>query len=109
MAFWTRTRRYLAALWGGAALVEVAALALEKRTDSSWLLLLWLVILVAPLLAVERTWTWLVRAPRKRWKRHDLEAAPAGGPGVRPPQAGPAVDISTPWEAPARGAPPPGA
>lgn len=72
---WTRTRRYLAALWLGAVLLELALYELQKRTDSSWLLLLWLGMVLVPLAATERTFAWLSRPSRKRWKRHDVEAA----------------------------------
>lgn len=72
---WTRTRRYLAALWIGAVGLEWGLFELAKRTDNSWVLLLGLGLLVVPLAATERTFGWLGRAPRKRWKRHDVEAA----------------------------------
>lgn len=90
---WTRTRRYLAALWLGAVVLELVLFELVRRTNNSWLLLLALAVLLVPLVATERTFEWLSRAPRKRWKRHDVEAAlaaaavdPRGGrhdpPGV---------------------------
>lgn len=72
---WTRTRRYLAALWLGAAVVEVGLFQLARHTINSWLLLLGLGLLLVPLAATERTFQWLGRAPRKRWKRHDVEDA----------------------------------
>lgn len=72
---WTRTRRYLATLWLGAAALELGLYELQKRTDSSWLLLLWLGMLLVPIVATERTFVWLGRDPRKRWKRHDVEDA----------------------------------
>ncbi|HSU13585.1 hypothetical protein [Longimicrobium sp.] len=72
---WTRTRRYLAAVWLGAAALELVVLELAKRTNSSWVLLLGAALLLVPLAATERTFQWLGRAPRKRWKRHDVEAA----------------------------------
>lgn len=72
---WTRTRRYLAALWLGASALELGLYELQKRTDNSWLLLLWLGMLLVPLAATERTFVWLGRHPRKRWKRHDVEDA----------------------------------
>jgi hypothetical protein len=72
---WTRTRRYLAALWLGAAVLEIGLYQLQARTNNSWLLLLWLGLLLVPLAATERTFEWLGRAPRKRWKRHDVEDA----------------------------------
>lgn len=71
--FGKRTWRYLAALWAGAAVLEVGVLELMRRTNNSWLLLLALALLVVPVVATERTYEWLSRAPRKRWKRHDLE------------------------------------
>lgn len=72
---WTRTRRYLAALWLGAVVLEVGMFQLARNTVNSWLLLLSLGLLVVPLAATERTLEWLGRAPRKRWKRHDVEDA----------------------------------
>lgn len=72
---WTRTRRYLATLWLGAVVLEFALYELQKRTDNSWLLLLWLGMVLVPLAATERTFVWLGRDPRKRWKRHDVEDA----------------------------------
>lgn len=71
--FGKRTWRYLAALWGAAAVLEVGVLEMMRRTNNSWLLLLALALLVVPVVATERTYEWLSRAPRKRWKRHDLE------------------------------------
>lgn len=86
--FWTRTRRYLAALWLGTAVVEAVALEMARRTDNSWVLLLGAALLVVPLAATDRTLEWLGRAPRKRWKRHDVEAglaaAPEPAPGAPP-------------------------
>lgn len=32
-------------------------------------------MLLLPLAATERTFVWLGRAPRKHWKRHDVEDA----------------------------------
>jgi hypothetical protein len=72
---WTRTRRYLAALWLGAAVLELGLLELMRRTNNSWLLLMGAGILLVPLVATERTFQWLGRAPRVRWKRHDVEDA----------------------------------
>lgn len=74
---WTRTRRYLAALWVGAVLLEWGLFELAKRTNDSWVLLLGLGLLLVPLAATERSFKWLGRVRRKRWKRHDLEAARA--------------------------------
>lgn len=87
---WTRTRRYLAALWLGAAVIELALFELARRTNDSWLLLLWLGLLLVPLLATERTLVWLGRDPRKRWKRHDVEdaLAAAAAEARRGPQPG---------------------
>lgn len=89
---WTRTRRYLAALWLGAVVVELGLWELARRTDNSWVLLLGLALIAVPLVATERTFEWLGRAPRKRWKRHDVEAAlaaaavdPRGGRRHDPP------------------------
>ncbi len=90
--FWTRTRRFLAALWLGAIAVELVVLWLAHRTNSSWVLLLGLALLVVPLVATDRTLHWFGRAKRKRWKRHDVQGAPAHGepdpaPAPRPPPA----------------------
>jgi hypothetical protein len=83
--FWTRTRRYLALLWLAAAALEAVVLVLADRTNNSWFLLLALAVLVIPIVATERTLNWLGRAPRKRWKRHDLEAGLAAEPPPPPP------------------------
>lgn len=85
---WTRTRRYLVALWLGAVVLEIALIELVKRTNNSWLLLLAVVILLVPLVATERTFEWLGRAPRKRWKRHDVEAALAAAAAADSRRAG---------------------
>lgn len=93
MAIWTRTRRYMAALWLGTAAVEAVVLEMARRTNDSWVLLLGLALLLVPLAAMEKTRDWFGRAPRKRWKRHDVEAALAAapepaGPPVEPPPGG---------------------
>ena len=72
---WTRTRRYLAALWLGAAALELGVFALARRTNTSWVLLLGALLFLVPLVATERTFQWLGRPARKRWKRHDVEDA----------------------------------
>ncbi|HYH78555.1 MAG TPA: hypothetical protein VEX86_02130 [Longimicrobium sp.] len=77
--FWTRTRRYVALVWIGAAAVEAVVLEMARRTNNSWLLLLALALLVVPIAATEMTLRWFGRAPRKRWKRHDMDAALAAG------------------------------
>ncbi|HET6232249.1 MAG TPA: hypothetical protein VFE05_19400 [Longimicrobiaceae bacterium] len=92
--FWTRTRRFLAVLWLGAAVMEAVVLELARRTNDSWVLLLGLALLVIPIVATSRTSKWFGRVPRKRWARHDLEDARASLPSVAPPLA----------SAPARGA-----
>jgi hypothetical protein len=71
--FWTRTRRYLAAIWLGAVVLELGVFELAKRTNDSWVLLLGAALLVVPLAATDRTLEWLGRPKRKRWKRHDVE------------------------------------
>ena len=71
--FGSRTRWYLTALWLGAVVLELVVLELARRTNNSWVLLLGVAILMVPVVATERTFSWLGRAPRKRWKRHDLE------------------------------------
>ena len=73
--FWTRTRRYMAVVWLGALVLEAGALVLANRTNNSWFLLLALALLVIPIAAMDATWRWFSREPRKRWKRHDLEDA----------------------------------
>ena len=85
---WTRTRRYLAALWLGAVVLELGMYEMQKRTDSSWLLLLWLGIVLVPFAAMERTMVWLGRDPRKRWKRHDVEDALAAAAAADRQRAG---------------------
>jgi hypothetical protein len=77
--FGMRTWRYLAMVWGGAIALELVVWKLAERTNSSWVLLLGVALLALPIIATERTFEWLGRAPRKRWKRHDVEAAIARG------------------------------
>jgi hypothetical protein len=72
---WTRTRRYMAVLWLGTIALEGVVLVLAARTNNSWVLLLGLALLVIPIAAMDATWRWFGREPRKRWKRHDLEDA----------------------------------
>ena len=72
---WTRTGRYLAGIWLAAIALELVVFELAKRTNDSWVLLLGAALLVVPIVATERTFQWLGRPRRKRWKRHDLEAA----------------------------------
>lgn len=72
--FGMRTWRYLAAVWIGAAVLELAVLEMARRTNNSWVLLLGVMLLVVPVVATERTFEWLGRPRRKRWKRHDVEA-----------------------------------
>lgn len=71
--FGKRTWRFLAAIWLGAAALELVVLELARRTHSTWVLLLGAALLVVPLAATDMTIGWLSRARRKRWKRHDLE------------------------------------
>jgi cytochrome bd-type quinol oxidase subunit 1 len=70
---WTRTRRYMAIVWGGTIVLEAVVLMLAQRTNNSWFLLLALLLLLLPLAAMDATWRWFGREPRKRWKRHDVE------------------------------------
>lgn len=86
--FWTRTRRYMAVLWTGTLAVEVVVLEMARRTDDSWVLLLGAALLLVPLAATDRTLEWLGRAPRKRWKRHDVEAGLMAAPEAVGPPAG---------------------
>ncbi|HEU4453226.1 MAG TPA: hypothetical protein VFR81_09200 [Longimicrobium sp.] len=71
--FGMRTWRYLAVVWIGAIALELVVLEMARRTNNSWVLLLGAALLVVPIVATERTFEWLGRAPRKRWKRHDVE------------------------------------
>jgi len=73
MAFWTRTRRFLATLWASAIACEAALFVLFQRTNNSWVLLLALLILAIPIVAAAMTSDWFGRPRRKRWKQHDLE------------------------------------
>ena len=86
---WTRTRRYLLAIWLGAAALELAVFALAKRTNDSWVLLLGAALLLVPLAVTERTFEWLGRPRRRRWKRHDVEdelaRAAKAAKGTEPP------------------------
>jgi hypothetical protein len=94
MAFWTRTRRYLAVIWISTLILEAALVELFRRTNDSWVLLLGLGLLVIPIVAGEMTSRWFARPKRKRWKRHDLEAAVQAGRDpaeVRAELAGPPV------------------
>ena len=77
--FWTRTRRYLAVVWLVTIVLEAVALELARRTNNSWFLLLAFMLLVIPIAGVEMTTRWTGRAPRKRWKRHDVEDAIKAG------------------------------
>ncbi len=89
--FWTRTRRYLAAVWIGTAAVEAVVFEMAKRTNNSWILLLGLALLAVPLAATEMTLRWFGRAPRKRWKRHDVEAGLIPAPEPAAPAPAPPV------------------
>jgi len=86
--FWTRTRRYLALVWTVTAILEAATLEMARRTNNSWFLLLAFALLAIPIAGVEMTTRWTRRAPRKRWKRHDVEDALAAGrePVASPPE-----------------------
>lgn len=97
--FWTRTRRYMAAVWLGTALALAVVLYLADRTNDSWFLLLAVAVLILPLVGWELTDRWLKRPKRKRWKRHDLEeaekaaaAAAARGETIPPSPAAPPVE-----------------
>jgi hypothetical protein len=79
MAFWTRTRRFLALLWASVIVLEAAAFELFKRTNNSWVLLLALLIVATPIVAGAMTSDWFTRPRRKRWKQHDLEEAIKAG------------------------------
>jgi hypothetical protein len=73
--FWTRTRRFMTVLWLGTIALEAVVIELVRRTNNSWLLLLGLALLAIPIAAMDVTWRWFGREPRKRWKRHDVEDA----------------------------------
>jgi hypothetical protein len=77
--FWTRTRRFVAVLAVSTVVLEAAAFELFRRTNNSWVLLLALAILVIPIVAASMAGSWFARPKRKRWKRHDLEAAVRSG------------------------------
>ena len=88
--FWTRTRRYLTAVWLGTAVLEAVVLYLAHKTNDSWFLLLAFALFFLPLVGWELTDRWVKRPKRKRWKRHDLEeaetaAAAAAARGEPPP------------------------
>lgn len=84
MPFWTRTRRYMAAVWLGTAALEAVVLVLANRINDSWFLLLAALILILPFVGWELTARWLERPARKRWKRHDLEDAAKAAAGAQP-------------------------
>lgn len=92
--FGKRTVRYLAALWIGAVALELVLLEVASRRHDAWLVLLALAILAVPVVATVNTADWLRRAPRKRWKRHDLEDERARAAVAR--AAGPA-DAAVAW------------
>ncbi|HET7459667.1 MAG TPA: hypothetical protein VFJ82_00410 [Longimicrobium sp.] len=79
MTFWTRTRRFMAVVWGSTLILEAVAFEMFRRTFDSWVLLLGVALLVIPFAAWEMTSRWYARPKRKRWKRHDLEAAIKAG------------------------------
>jgi hypothetical protein len=79
MAFWTRTRRFLAAVWVSTILLEAVVVELFRRTFDSWVLLLGVALLAIPIAAGEMTSRWIGRPKRKRWKRHDLDDAVKAG------------------------------
>ena len=76
---WTRTRRFMAVLWISTIVLEAAVLEMFRRTNNSWVLLLALGLLVIPIAAGEMTSRWVGRPKRKRWQRHDLQAAVDAG------------------------------
>jgi type VI protein secretion system component VasK len=94
--FWTRTRRFVALLVMSTVVLELAAFELFRRTNDSWVLLLAVAILVIPIVAAGMASTWLGRPKRKRWKRHDLEAAVRAGRDPAEVRA----ELSTPPPAP---------
>lgn len=98
--FGMRTWRYLAVVWIGAIALELVVFELARRTNNSWVLLLGVALLFVPIVATERTFNWLGRAPRKRWKRHDLEeelARAALVQGAEPVQPAQPVEPAGGW------------
>ena len=79
MAFWTRTRRYMALVWGSAIVLEAVAFELFRRTFDSWVLLWSALLLAVPFAGWEMTSRWRGRPRRRRWKVHDLEDAVRAG------------------------------
>lgn len=77
--FWTRSRRFVALLVVSTIVLELAAFELFRRTNDSWVLLLALAILMIPIVAAGMASSWFGRPKRKRWKRHDLDAAVRSG------------------------------
>ena len=80
--FWTRTRTFLVLVWSATIAAELIAMKLVERTDSSWVLLLFLAILVVPLVATDMTVRWVKRPTRERWARHDVAAELANAPRI---------------------------
>lgn len=89
--FWTRTRTFLIVVWTATIAAELLAMKLVERTDNSWVLLLFLGILVVPIVATDMTVRWVKRPARERWARHDVAASIASAPRivVEPPPAEP--------------------
>ena len=77
--FWTRTRRFVAVLVVSTIVLEAAAFEMFRRTNDSWVLLLALASLMIPIVAAGMASSWFGRPKRKRWKRHDLDAAVRSG------------------------------
>jgi hypothetical protein len=73
--FWTRTRTFLAVVWIATFVGEFLVYKLVQRTDNSWVLLLFLAVLVVPIVATDMTVRWVKRPRRERWARHDVAAA----------------------------------
>lgn len=88
--FWTRTRTFLIGVWSATIVAELLAMKLVERTDNSWVLLLFLGILVVPIVATDMTVRWVKRPRRERWARHDVAASIASSPRivVEPPADG---------------------
>ena len=73
--FWTRTRTFLVLVWTATIAAEMLTMKLVEHTDNSWVLLLFLAILVVPIVATDMTVRWVKRPSRERWARHDVAAA----------------------------------
>jgi hypothetical protein len=72
--FWTRTRIFLIVVWSATIVAELLVYKAVQHTDNSWVLLLFLAVLVVPIVATDMTVRWVKRPTRERWARHDVAA-----------------------------------